>query len=296
MQVRKVAVVATGALATAAAMGSPAFAAASQGSPEVAPAITGLLNLEGAQQASDETMRDLAEYWLTAHPEQGTPPWAQEPPQILSVGSGSAVSALSWQICGSSVVAGVGATIPIASPNTVLGDCTNANIGIEGNGGDDALFSILDNSAVSLVPWQICGSSVVAGVGLTAPVASPNTVKGDCTNGNISIDTTEEVDPGYYPYPVDSAAPAGGGDHYYGESQESQEEGYYHPNQNGTQPWEQEPPQILSVASGSVASALSWQVCGSSVVAGVGATVPIASPNTVIGDCTNGNISINSNG
>lgn len=188
MQVRKVAVVATGALATAAAIGStPAFAADNAGTPEVAPATVGVLDYEGKHRASDEAMREVAEYWLTAAPEQAwTAPWEQEPPQILSVGSGSAASAASWQFCGSSGVAGVGGTVPVASPNTVLGDCNNGNIDINGDGGD-ALFSFLDNTALSLAPWQICGSSVVAGVGGTVPIASPNTVTGDCNNGNISI-------------------------------------------------------------------------------------------------------------
>jgi hypothetical protein len=327
MQVSKVAVVATGALATAAAMGStPAFAVDSEGTPAVAPATVGVLDYEGKHRASDEAMRELAEYWLTVAPEQTwAAPWDQEPPQILSLGSGSALSALSWQICGSSVVAGVGATVPIASPNTVLGDCTNGNVDIQGNGGDDALFSILDNSALSLAPWQICGSSTVAGVGLTAPVASPNTVKGDCTNGNIKIDTTDDEGKPTYPdypeypdqpeypdYPYDSDDSDGSHD---SDGQDMPEYpypdspgyDYYEPAEAATAveeravvpeaaPWEQEPPQILSAGSGSAASALSWQVCGSSAVAGVGGTVPVASPNTALGDCTNGNLDIHGNG
>jgi hypothetical protein len=324
MQVSKVAVVATGALATAAAMGStPAFAADSEGTPAVAPATVGVLDYEGKHRASDEAMRELAEQWLTVAPEQTwSAPWEQEPPQILSLGSGSALSALSWQICGSSVVAGVGGVVPIASPNTVLGDCTNGNVDIKGNGGDDALFSILDNSAISLAPWQLCGSTAVAGVGGAVPVASPNTVTGDCTNGNISIDTTGDdegdhpeypeypeypnTDPTYpdtdptYPdtdptYPdTDPTYPDPAGyDYYVAETATAVEEQTVVP---GSAPWEQEPPQVLSVASGSAASGASWQLCGSSAVAGVGGTVPIASPNTALGDCTNGNIDIHGNG
>jgi hypothetical protein len=296
MQVRKVAIVATGALATAAAFGSPAFAAASQGSPEVAPATTGLLNLEGAQQASDEAMRNAAEYWLAANPEQVTVP---EPPQILSLGSGSAVSALATQICGATGVVGVGLAAPIASPNTVAGDCKNANIDIKGNGGDDALFSILDNTAISLAPLQICGSSGVIGAGVVAPIASPNTVGGDCKNGNIRINTTEGDNGSgdYYPSGDEWSAPTWDDPYYYGESQ-AQEEGYdYYPNGNGNGQVEiPEPPQILSLASGSAASVLAIQQCGSSGVVGAGVSAPIASPNTVHGDCRNANIDIKGNG
>jgi hypothetical protein len=321
MQVSKVAVVATGALATAAAIGStPAFAADSEGAPAVAPATVGVLDYEGKHRASDAAMRELAEQWLTVAPEQAwSAPWEQEPPQILSVGSGSALSALSWQICGSSVVAGVGGVVPIASPNTVLGDCTNGNVDVKGNGGDDALFSVLDNSVVSLAPWQFCGSTGVAGVGGAVPIASPNTVTGDCTNGNIAIDTTDDENGTEYPeypeypdtpeypeypetpeYPEYPEYPGNGGNGGNGEHPdpgygyyESVEEQAIMPSEA---PWEQEPPQILSVASGSAASAASWQICGSSTVAGVGGTVPIASPNTALGYCTNGNIDIHGNG
>jgi hypothetical protein len=394
MQVSKVAVVATGALATAAAMGStPAFAADSEGSAAVAPATVGVLDYDGKHRASDEAMRELAQHWLAVAPEQGRDaPWDFEPPQLLSVGSGSALSALSWQICGSSVVAGVGATVPIASPNTVLGDCTNGNIDIEGNGGDDAIISVLDSTALSLLPWQICGSSAVAGVGATVPVASPNTVHGDCTNGNIKVDTTEdESEPTYrddsrhpwdredskHPYGYDhsrdrdrdhdgswdrddSKHPYGydhsrdrdwdddhsgdrdwdddhskfpfGPDHTWDRDHSWDGDGSWdgddsgHPDPAGYDYYEpvdasadalsteQAAPieesavaprteqdgddtlQVASLASGSAASALSWQICGSSAVAGVGVTVPVASPNTAMGDCTNGNIDIHGNG
>ncbi|MGH3679711.1 MAG: hypothetical protein ACRDT2_05545 [Natronosporangium sp.] len=331
MQVRKVAVVATGALATAAAIGStPAFAADNAGTPEVAPATVGVLDYEGKHRASDEAMREVAEYWLTAAPEQAwTAPWEQEPPQILSVGSGSAVSALAWQLCGSNAVAGVGGVVPIASPNTVLGNCTNGNIDIAdaNNDDDDALLSVLDDSAISALAWQICGSTVVAGVGGAVPFASPNT-SGGCDNGNISIGE-EGMDNGY-PHPGNGkhngkhngngtyngnggdADPNGYGYHDPGDDPgddpgyTGDDPGYYEADDaepagaaeqlGSSAPWDQDPPQILSVGSGSAASAASWQFCGSSGVAGVGGTVPVASPNTVLGDCNNGNIDINGDG
>jgi len=46
------------------------------------------------------------------------------------------------------------------------------------------LLSILDNAVINVLPWQICGSTTVAGVGGAVPVNSPNTVLGSCNNAN----------------------------------------------------------------------------------------------------------------
>jgi hypothetical protein len=312
MQVRKVAVVATGALATAAAMGStPAFAADSGGVPEVAPAVLGVLDYEAKHRASDEAMRQLAEQWLTVTPEQTwSAPWAQEPPQILSIGNNAAVSALATQFCGTTAVLGLGTALPVASPNTVLGDCNNANIAIEDDG-DDALFSILDNSALSIAPIQVCGSTGVAGAGLVAPIASPNTVWGDCNNGNIVI-AEDERDRRHdkkdnkkhdrkHDRKHDKRKPGGDGYRYHesnvteaGNAEAGNAEAATARSENfGLEfPWEVEPPQILAAGNGSAVSAAPVQLCGSTVVVGAGTAAPIASPNTVFGDCNNGNIKI----
>lgn len=325
MQVRKVAVVATGALATAAAMGStPAFAADSTGAPVHVPSVVGVLDYEGKHRASDEAMREAAERWFTTAPEAWSAPWEQEPPQILSVGGGSALSALSWQLCGASAVAGVGGTVPVASPNTVLGYCGNGNLDVA-NDDDDALLSVLDDSAVSALSWQICGSSVVAGVGGTVPLASPNT-SGPCDNGNISVGGPEtEPDRDYADdkkgkkgkdgkdgkggggYDYHDPAPYGGGNgagEYPGDKPGDmpgdEPGGYYESGQaellGMSAPWEQKPPQVLSVGSGSAFSGASWQLCGSTSVAGVGGSVPVASPNTTLGDCNNGNLDVHGDG
>jgi hypothetical protein len=280
MQVSKVAVVATGALATAAAMGStPAFAADSEGAPAVAPATVGVLDYEGKHRASDEAMRELAEQWLTVAPEQTwSAPWEQEP-QILSLGSGSALSVAPWQQCASHGPFILGGSLPIASPATVLGDCNNGNIAVSGDGGNDALFSVLDNTAVSALSFQQCGSGV-GGAGVGVPIASPSTVGGSCDNGNISVHTSEmpEVETPY----DESGADAGSA-----EAAPAREELTVLP----PAPWEQDV-QILSAGSGSAVSAASWQQCASSGPFAVGASVPIASPSTVLGDCRNGNLDI----
>ncbi|HEY8471458.1 MAG TPA: hypothetical protein VIL37_02345 [Natronosporangium sp.] len=294
MQVSKVAVVATGALATAAAIGStPAFAADSEGAPAVAPATVGVLDYEGKHRASDEAMRELAEQWLTVAPEQTwSAPWEQEPPQILSLGSGSAVSLAPWQQCASHGPFLVGATVPIASPATVLGDCQNGNIDIA-NGGSDALFSILDGTAISALAFQQCGSGV-GGVGIGVPIASATTVGGDCKNGNITIGEEDEPEYPVYPsddyyYPFDVAA-AQADPTAVQAAESGREEQTIVPSQA---PWEVEPPQILSAGSGSAVSALAWQQCASHGPFIGGLTVPIASPATVGGDCKNANIDIN---
>ena len=279
MQVSKVAVVATGALATAAAIGStPAFAADSEGAPAVAPATVGVLDYEGKHRASDEAMRELAEQWLTVAPEQAwSAPWEQEP-QILSLGSGSALSVAPWQQCASHGPFILGGSLPIASPATVLGDCNNGNIAVSGDGGSDALFSVLDNTAVSALSFQQCAAGV-GGAGASVPIASPATVGGSCDNGNISVNTSEEMPSPYY----ESGAEAGSA-----EAAPAREEQRV---LSTVAPWELEP-QILSAGSGSAVSAASWQQCASHGPFILGGSAPIASPNTVLGDCRNGNIDI----
>lgn len=116
-----------------------------------------------------------------------------QPPQyhdqsLVSVGSGSAVQVAAWQVCGSSAVAGVGATVAVNSDHLMYGDCNNANAHITAYHHHPALASVLDNSHVSVASWQVCGSTAVAGVGATASINSANVVYGDCNNANTVID------------------------------------------------------------------------------------------------------------
>lgn len=115
-------------------------------------------------------------------------PWDQPSQSVASIGSGSAVTALTWQACGSDSVFGVvGAVVTVTSPATVWGDCDNANVWIDQ---DDpmALVSVLDNSRLSIADWQNCGSTTVSGIiGVTANLSSQNTVFGNCNNANTVI-------------------------------------------------------------------------------------------------------------
>ena len=192
-------------------------------------------------------------------------------PPVIGALNDSAVLALPWQVCGSDAVAGVGATVSVHAPKTVVGDCRNANVHIDGDehGGyleraaarrpqprphraeprslhrhdPQALASVGSGSAVIVAPWQICGSAAVGGVGVTVPVNSPHTVYGDCDNANVRIE-------------------------------------------------QDEPTAVVSVADNSAVIVAAWQVCGSDAVAGVGAVVNVNSPNVVYGDCNNANVTI----
>ena len=289
MQVRKVAVVATGALATAAVMGStPAFAADSHGATEVAPAVTGVSEYQDKHRASDEEMRQRAEQWLTGSPEQGSVIYQPQP--LLSIGSGSAISLGAQQDCGSDF--GYGPSV--WSPNVVRGDCDNGNILIKDNG-QRALISILDRTAISLFPSQACGSDFSDGYSL----GSPNAVLGDCSNGNIAIgaDYTPPRKKHHKKHHRYETGEAEGGSR--------SEQVVYRPQ------------SLLSIGSGSAVSAT--QACGSDLGYGLPSDFiplpPVVPPpvdlpepiesteqfgfgdgNLVKGDCDNGNILIKGQG
>ncbi len=108
---------------------------------------------------------------------------------IISILDDSSVRVAPWQFCGSHVAAGVGAVVVTDSPATVIGDCHNANTLIEApDAAGTSLISVLNASAINALPWQVCGSTAVAGLGSVVAQNSPTTVIGDCTNGGILIE------------------------------------------------------------------------------------------------------------
>jgi hypothetical protein len=121
MRITKAAVVATGAIAILAAMGSaPAVAAA------VAPSTDGVASVDHGQPGRDgkaqvdaTLAQKLAPGWVA--------PWQVTPAPLLSILDGSSLTVLPVQVCGSTAMIGAGAAVPINSPNTVLGDCNNGN-------------------------------------------------------------------------------------------------------------------------------------------------------------------------
>lgn len=166
MQIGKAGIVAVGALATVAVVGAPAAAAQTPqaGAGHTAATVLGIGRALAKQPP--------------AHPGAGQP--------LITIGTGSKVSAAAWQICGSTATAGVGGTAASNSPHTVVGDCTNSNAMLKQHS-DRGVISILDDSAVRALPWQVCGSNVVGGLGLTAATNSPAMVAGDCHNSNTLI-------------------------------------------------------------------------------------------------------------
>lgn len=167
MQIGMAGVVAAGAVATVAVMGSAATAA-----PAADTAVA---------KATPTTTLTMGK---AAQPTQA--PWdtAQQP--LITIGVGSSGKVLPWQICGSNAVGGVGAVASASSANTVIGDCYNANVLLKQDT-VPGLISILDDTSVMALPWQICGSNAVAGIGATVSAGTPNTVTGDCYNANNII-------------------------------------------------------------------------------------------------------------
>jgi hypothetical protein len=167
MQIGKAGVVAAGALATVAVMGSAAAAA---------PATNGVTGNSTATTAL--TMGKAAS--------QTQAPWDIVQQPLITIGVGSSAKVVPWQICGSNAVGGVGAVASASSANTVIGDCYNANVLLR-QYATSGIISILDDTSVSALPWQVCGSNAVAGVGATVSAGTPNTVTGDCYNANNII-------------------------------------------------------------------------------------------------------------
>ncbi|GAA1410728.1 hypothetical protein ACFQZ4_17655 [Catellatospora coxensis] len=243
MQIGKAGVVAAGALATVAVMGSAATAAPAAGPAHADPVRTAATTLKQAavQQAAGQalaavkTVKDVA---------RGPQREVRQP--LISIANGSALTTGAWQACGSASAQVVSAAVALRSPNTVLGDCANGNVLIRQNQ-VQGVISILDDTSVNALPIQVCGSNAAI-AGVTAAIASPATVVGDCSNANTFI-----------------AAP-----------KDSAQEG---------------PQSLVSLLSGSVVNAAAVQVCGSTAsIAGVAAAVQ--SPTTVLGDCYNSNSTI----
>ncbi|WP_144119420.1 hypothetical protein [Catellatospora sichuanensis] len=240
MQIGKAGVVAAGALATVAVMGSAATAAPAAGPAHADPVRTAATTLKQAavQQAAGQA---LAAVNAVSRGPQGE---VRQP--LISIGNGSALTTGAWQACGSSSAQVVAATVALKSPNTVVGDCANGNVLIRQNQ-VQGIISILDDTSVNALPIQICGSNAAI-AGVTAAIRSSATVVGDCFNANTFIAEPKQA------------------------------------AQKGSQ-------SLVSLLSGSVVNAAAVQVCGSTAsIAGVAAA--LQSPTTVLGDCYNSNSTI----
>ncbi|MBV1855680.1 hypothetical protein [Catellatospora tritici] len=113
-------------------------------------------------------------------------PWDVDPFGLAAALNGTAVATASLQACGATAAFVAGVSLPITSPNTEIGDCKNANIKIDQQD-STALLYAANNTAISIANIQACGSTTGTGVGIAAPITSPNTVIGSCYNANIAI-------------------------------------------------------------------------------------------------------------
>lgn len=205
-----------------------------------------------------------------------------EPQALVAAGTGSAVHAAPWQVCASAAVAGVGGVID-TEPDVLLGDCNNANATLWQDTAtlwqDTAtpVVSALNDSAIIAAPWQVCGSDTVAGVGGVVALQSPKTVHGECNNANVKINV-----PTAYGEAAKAKASVIGGRTRAGAPVKNLAKNSDEPKAQG----------LVSAGSGSAIIAAPWQVCGSAAVAGVGGTIPVQSPHTMLGDCNNANAHI----
>lgn len=342
MQMKKAGVVATGALATVAIMGAPAAAAA----PTMdASALTKATSLT---EGKNSAMRQIGagQLQLARGGWQGgwDAPWDVDPQALVALLDGTVVNVAALQQCGSTSGNVIGISVPITSPNTVVADshdsgygdedsiaCANGNIKIKQTD-NYPLIGVGNDSAVGILTVQSCGSTDGQVVGITVPVTSPNTVIGDCTNGNVEIQASHDWN--------DSDQWGGGHDkwggheqHGYGKWQESARTegtvdatavarkalvnkvsalktrgGYAQmgksarvaaPQARGggwDAPWDVDPFGLVSALNGSSVLAATLQACGSTSPDAISVAIPITSPNTVIGDCKNANVKIDKEG
>jgi hypothetical protein len=184
MQIGKAGVVAAGALATVAVMGSAASAAPAAHTAKGDPTAATALKLGADRLARVAPPSGTLGPLLDGDTNQ----------PLITIGVGSAIKAAPWQVCGSNAVAGVGGAVGAMKASTVIGDCKNANVLLKQDT-VPGLISILDDSSVMALPWQVCGSNAVAGVGVTVAANSPDTVTGDCHNANNVIAGPDGVGP-----------------------------------------------------------------------------------------------------
>lgn len=136
MTVKKVAVVSTGAIVTLATMGAPAFAAGHDAHMGKATAIVAdtqakpaaAVGKHRAPVADTQHRQGIVRGgWSTYRQpsEDGTS--FDYDASLISLLNGSVTNLLPWEVCGSTVSLPLSLAVPLQSPNTVGGDCNNAN-------------------------------------------------------------------------------------------------------------------------------------------------------------------------
>lgn len=325
MQMKKAGVVATGALATVAIMGAPAAAAPSTDASALAKAST---STEGKTSA----MRQVGANQLKLARGGGfdnngwDAPWDVDPQALVALLDGTVVNVAALQQCGSTSGNVVGISVPITSPNTVLsgfghdgyGDkdkvaCANGNIKITQ---DDnyPLIGVGNDTAVGIATIQSCGSTDGNVVGITVPITSPNTVIGDCQNGNVEINDSDDWhdSDGWQESGRAEAMPASlamdkarqalvkkVGALKNRDAWAKRSNAKVAPQARGggwDAPWDVDPFGLVSALNGTSVLAATLQSCGSTSPDVISLAIPITSPNTVVGDCKNANVKIDKEG
>lgn len=329
MQMKKAGVVATGALATVAILGAPAAAAPSTDASALTKAST---STEGKTSAMRQVGANQLKLAKGGGWDNGgwDAPWDVDPQALVALLNGSVVNVAALQQCGSTSGNVVGISVPITSPNTVVagfghdggyGDhkndiaCANGNIKIKQTD-EYPLIGVGNDSAVGIATIQSCGSTDGNVVGITIPITSPNTVIGDCQNGNVEINGSDDWDHDdqWNESARVEAAPIGQSLAMDKARQAlvkkvsalknrdawaKRSNAKVAPQARGggwDAPWDVDPFGLVSVLDGSSVLAATLQSCGSTSPDVISVAIPITSPNTVIGDCKNANVKIDKEG
>ncbi|NUO60084.1 MAG: hypothetical protein HOV78_25750 [Hamadaea sp.] len=321
MQIKKAGAVAFGALATVAVIGAPAAASAhtteakAQSMREVASPFLGAARdmwqapWDGPQQslvsAGTGSVANAAAWQICASNvvagvggviNSSSPTtvldgctnaniWLKQDtvPPVIGALNDTAIAAASWQFCGSNGVAGVGGTVALQTPATVLGGCDNSNIVISGPDGNYTEAGTVatartkptaqQKAAFKAAKQQAKQQRVAAKrQQLAAKLAGVGGDQTDVVRAAFSARKDALLNKKMHVVRTAAASPKAG--------------------MGWGAPWDVEPQSLATVGDGSAVQAASWQVCASNVVAGVGGTVVSSSPDAIFGDCRNATVKI----
>jgi hypothetical protein len=165
------------------------------------------------------------------------------------------------------------------------------------------LISIANGTALTAAAWQTCGSTSAQVVSASVAFRSPNTVLGDCANGNVLIrqnqtqgiiSILDDTSVNALPIQVCGSTAAIAGVAAAVSSAATVIGDCFNANTMIAEPKEgaqESPRSLVSLLSGSVVNAGAVQICGSTASI-VGVAAAVQSPTTVLGDCYNSNSTI----
>jgi hypothetical protein len=332
MQMKKAGVVATGALATVAIMGAPAAAAPSTDASALTKASTSTEGKYGKMRQVGANQLKIARGGGWDHGGNGgdnlgwDAPWDIDPQAVTAEGNGTVLNTLPYQGCGSTAAFTAGVSTPITTPNTLLANLDFAGFGARGgydhqdkvacaNGNikvtqwdEVPLTAIGNHTVVSTGSSQACGSTAGFIGGIATATTSPNTVFGDCQNGNIEIVDEDRLDNDGWEESTRTEGQALAQakarmalvkkvgalkDRKMWAGRQAAARVAPQARSGGWDaPWDIEPFGILATANGTSIATDTNQACGSTAVLTAGAATAITSPNTLLGDCKNANVKI----